>query len=77
MSLAHLVLFAGLLSLVIVASSSSSSSSSPGSRSILRDISGENADQKDRAVELNSSNFDSVLRDTPAKYAVVEFFAHW
>ncbi|XP_022552700.2 sulfhydryl oxidase 2 isoform X1 [Brassica napus] len=74
MSLAHLVLFAGLLSLVIVASSSSSS---PGSRSILRDISGENADQKDRAVELNSSNFDSVLRDTPAKYAVVEFFAHW
>ncbi|XP_010424866.1 PREDICTED: sulfhydryl oxidase 2 isoform X1 [Camelina sativa] len=64
MSLVHLLLFFGL---VIAASSS------PGSRLILREI----ADQKDRAVELNTSNFDSVLKDTPAKYAVVEFFAHW
>lgn len=71
MSLVHVVLFAGLLSLVIAASSS------PGSRSILRDIGGGNADQKDKAVELNTTNFDSVLHDTPAKYAVVEFFAHW
>jgi hypothetical protein len=65
MSLVHLLLFAGL---VIAASSSS-----PGSRLILREIS----DQKDKAVELNTTNFDSVLKDTPAKYAVVEFFAHW
>ncbi|KAL0889423.1 hypothetical protein Bca101_013406 [Brassica carinata] len=44
-------MFAGLLSLVIAASSS------PGSRSIVRDISGGNADQKDRAVEtLPTSN---------------------
>ncbi|XP_010513844.1 PREDICTED: sulfhydryl oxidase 2 [Camelina sativa] len=64
MSLVHLLLFFGL---VIAASST------PGSRLILREI----ADQKDRAVELNTSNFDSVLKDTPAKYAVVEFFAHW
>ncbi|KFK33346.1 hypothetical protein AALP_AA5G002100 [Arabis alpina] len=71
MSLVHLVLLAALLSLVTAASSS------PGSRSILRDIGGGNADQKDKAVELNSTNFDSVLHDTPAKYAVVEFFAHW
>ncbi|KAG7563186.1 Thioredoxin-like superfamily [Arabidopsis suecica] len=65
MSLLHLLLFSGL---VIAASSSS-----PGSRLILREI----ADQKDKAVELNTTNFDSVLKDTPAKYAVVEFFAHW
>ncbi|CAA7022591.1 unnamed protein product [Microthlaspi erraticum] len=72
MSWVHLVLFTGLLSLVIA------SSSSPVSRSILRDISGGgNADQEDKAVELNSTNFDSVLHNTPAKYAVVEFFAHW
>uniref|UniRef100_A0A1J3E4U5 Sulfhydryl oxidase n=1 Tax=Noccaea caerulescens TaxID=107243 RepID=A0A1J3E4U5_NOCCA len=71
MSLVHVVLLTGLLSLVIA------TSSSPGSRSILRDIGGGNDDQEDKAVELNTTNFDSVLHDTPAKYAVVEFFAHW
>ncbi|XP_010554001.1 PREDICTED: sulfhydryl oxidase 2 isoform X2 [Tarenaya hassleriana] len=71
MSLIHLFAFAVLLSLEAAASFS------PGSRSILRDIGGGNADQKDYAVELNFTNFDSVLHDTPARYAVVEFFAHW
>jgi thiol oxidase len=26
---------------------------------------------------LNATNFDSVFQDSPAKYAVLEFFAHW
>lgn len=64
MSLVHLLLFVGLVT---------AAASSPGSRVILREI----ADQKDKAIELNTTNFDSVLKDTPAKYAVVEFFAHW
>ncbi|KAJ0037272.1 hypothetical protein Pint_22209 [Pistacia integerrima] len=51
---------------------------SAGSRSILRSISnGENNGEVDNAVDLNVTNFDAVLRDTPATYAVVEFFAHW
>ncbi|CAH2037599.1 unnamed protein product [Thlaspi arvense] len=71
MSLIHLFLFAGLVSLEAAASFS------PGSRSILRDIGSDIADQKDNAVELNATNFDSVFQDSPAKYAVLEFFAHW
>ncbi|KAL0865078.1 hypothetical protein Bca101_044196 [Brassica carinata] len=71
MSLIHLFLFVGLVSLEAAASFS------PGSRSILRDIGNAIADQKDNAVELNATNFDSVFQDTPAKYAVLEFFAHW
>ncbi|MBA0746534.1 hypothetical protein Gogos_009042, partial [Gossypium gossypioides] len=31
----------------------------------------------DYGVELNATNFDGVLKDTPATYAIVEFFAHW
>ena len=65
-------MFVGLVSLEATASFS------PGSRSILRDIGNAIAgDQKDNAFELNATNFDSVFRDTPAKYAVLEFFAHW
>ncbi|KDP34979.1 hypothetical protein JCGZ_09267 [Jatropha curcas] len=49
-----------------------------GSRSILRDISSsDNVVKPDYAVDLNITNFDSVLRDTPATFAIVEFFAHW
>ncbi|KAF3584273.1 hypothetical protein F2Q69_00026759 [Brassica cretica] len=70
--LTHLLMFVGLVRLEATASFS------PGSRSILRDIGNAIADdQKDNAIELNATNFDSVLRDTPAKYAVLEFFAHW
>ena len=65
-------MFVGLVRLEATASFS------PGSRSILRDIGNAIADdQKDNAIELNATNFDSVFRDTPAKYAVLEFFAHW
>lgn len=50
-------------------------------RSILREVTDgkevENADKPDYAVELNSTNFDEILKDTPATYAMVEFFAHW
>ncbi|KAF3495947.1 hypothetical protein DY000_02057646 [Brassica cretica] len=74
MSLIHLFLLVSLVSL----EGDATTSFSPGSRSILRDI-GSNgiSDHKDNAVELNATNFDSVFQDTPAKYAVLEFFAHW
>ncbi|KAF8095098.1 hypothetical protein N665_0341s0023 [Sinapis alba] len=75
MSLIHLFFFVGLVSLEAAAAATSFS---PGSRSILRDIGGNDiSDHKDNAVELNATNFDSVFQDTPAKYAVLEFFAHW
>lgn len=48
-----------------------------GSRSILRTVADKNGDSQDYAVDLNATNFDAVLRDTPATFAVVEFFAHW
>ncbi|XP_064959871.1 sulfhydryl oxidase 1-like isoform X1 [Musa acuminata AAA Group] len=38
---------------------------------------GSGADVPDAAVELNASNFDSVLKESPLKFAVVEFFASW
>ncbi|XP_022776368.1 sulfhydryl oxidase 2-like isoform X2 [Durio zibethinus] len=51
------------------------------SRTVLREIGNNNggggSDPKDYAVELNVTNFDGVLKDTPATYAIVEFFAHW
>ncbi|GJY17996.1 sulfhydryl oxidase 2-like protein isoform X2 [Tanacetum coccineum] len=47
-----------------------------GSRSILR-VNPLAGDVTDLAVDLNVTNFDSVLKDTPASYAIVEFFAHW
>ncbi|KAM0055801.1 putative thiol oxidase [Helianthus debilis subsp. tardiflorus] len=47
-----------------------------GSRSLLRAISG-GSDQPDFAVDLNVTNFDQVFKDTPASYAILEFFAHW
>ncbi|XP_012848340.1 PREDICTED: sulfhydryl oxidase 2-like isoform X1 [Erythranthe guttata] len=48
-----------------------------GSRSILRSIDKNKEEKEDYAVELNATNFDSVLKETPAAHAVVEFFAHW
>ncbi|XP_021727126.1 sulfhydryl oxidase 2-like isoform X1 [Chenopodium quinoa] len=55
------------------------SSSSIGSRSILRKISDDsvNGEFHDVFVELNDTNFKDVLRETPATFAIVEFFAHW
>ncbi|VFQ66542.1 unnamed protein product [Cuscuta campestris] len=47
-------------------------------RAILRAISdGAGGGKRDYAVDLNATNFDSVLGETPATYAIVEFFAHW
>ncbi|XP_022733174.1 sulfhydryl oxidase 2-like isoform X1 [Durio zibethinus] len=51
-----------------------------GSRTVLREIGNNNgggSDPKDYALELNVTNFDGVLKETPATYAIVEFFAHW
>ncbi|CAN8312232.1 unnamed protein product [Cochlearia groenlandica] len=76
MSLIHLFLFVGFASLE-AASASAATSFSPGSRSILRDIGSNVAVQKDNAVELNGTNFDSVFENTVAKFAILEFFAHW
>ncbi|XP_010924152.2 sulfhydryl oxidase 1 isoform X2 [Elaeis guineensis] len=51
------------------------SSAGPG-RSLLRSL-GDGPDLPDAAVDLNSSNFDRVLKESQAAFAVVEFFAHW
>ncbi|KAG2709504.1 hypothetical protein I3760_05G243000 [Carya illinoinensis] len=69
------LLVLNLLSLLSL--SSGATSFSQGSRSILRAIDNEKGGPHDYAVDLNATNFDAVLRDTPATYAVVEFFAHW
>ncbi|KAG9151400.1 hypothetical protein Leryth_025498 [Lithospermum erythrorhizon] len=50
-----------------------------GSRSILRTIETniKNDGNREYGIEVNATNFDDVFRETPATYAVVEFFAHW
>ncbi|KAK2971065.1 hypothetical protein RJ640_022620 [Escallonia rubra] len=73
-----LMLLSLLLTSSVAASSSQSFPVSVGSRSILRAIVNNNGgDRPDFAVDLNSTIFDAVLRETPVTYAVVEFFAHW
>ncbi|XP_010243772.1 PREDICTED: sulfhydryl oxidase 2-like isoform X2 [Nelumbo nucifera] len=64
-----------LLLLLLLYFSFGVSSISIGSRSILRSLG--DPDPPDAAVDLNITNFDKVLRDSPASFAVVEFFAHW
>lgn len=65
---------------------SSASPVSIGSRSLLRSITdsgsssttaNKDAAVRDVAIDLNATNFDEVLGNTPASFAVVEFFAHW
>lgn len=70
-----LLIFALLVS--ILEQSVSVSVSNGSQRVILRAISGQDGEKPDFAVELNATNFDSVLKETPAPYAIVEFFAHW
>lgn len=73
----YLGLFLCTLSLFFSATLSSSTGSQ---RSILREVNDNDINgvtDHDYAVELNGTNFDAVLKDTPATYAVVEFFAHW
>lgn len=69
-----------VLSLLCVSSFVASDSYLGSRRSILRVVKNDdhnNGDPKDYAVDLNATNFDAVLKDTPASFAVVEFFAHW
>ncbi|XP_071692245.1 sulfhydryl oxidase 2-like isoform X2 [Rutidosis leptorrhynchoides] len=75
-------LFNLLILLLTFLSSSLSSSAllinpAAGSRSLLRVINTAAGNQPDFAVDLDANNFDSVLKDTPATYAIVEFFARW
>ncbi|OWM70339.1 hypothetical protein CDL15_Pgr004476 [Punica granatum] len=73
MSPVPLILLIGILLLNF----DQSSALSVGSRSLFREVSSNRAGDVDYAVELNATNFDAVLRDTPAMFSVVEFFAHW
>ncbi|KAL8157531.1 sulfhydryl oxidase 2-like [Apium graveolens] len=66
-----------LVILLLISCLKASSSTSLRSRSLLRAINTHKLHQIDYAVDLNSSNFDSVLKDTLATFSVVEFFAHW
>ncbi|XP_061365027.1 sulfhydryl oxidase 2 isoform X2 [Gastrolobium bilobum] len=73
----YLFLFLCILS---VCCSATSTSSFGSRRSILREVNDNGktgVDHPDYAVELNATNFDAVLKDTPATFAIVEFFAHW
>ncbi|KAG8366704.1 hypothetical protein BUALT_Bualt17G0107100 [Buddleja alternifolia] len=79
-SIITLLIITLLLYICDASSSSPISVSAPfgiGSRSILRSIVDDKADKADYVVELNATNFDSVLKETTATYAIVEFFAHW
>ncbi|KAF7808794.1 sulfhydryl oxidase 2-like isoform X1 [Senna tora] len=72
----YLGLILSLLSIICVVTSDSSLGSR---RSILRVVKKDDTsgDLRDFAVDLNATNFDAVLKSTPATFAVVEFFAHW
>ncbi|WJX15012.1 Sulfhydryl oxidase 1 [Trifolium repens] len=72
-------LFLGLFLCAFSVCCSSSATFSGPRRSILREVNDKDQTGADHdyAVELNATNFDSVLKDTPATFAVVEFFAHW
>ncbi|KAL2602398.1 hypothetical protein AAZV13_10G225700 [Glycine max] len=76
----HLGLYLCMLS-VCCSATMSSSYSFASRRSILREVNDKGksggGDHPDYAVELNATNFDALLKDTPATFAVVEFFAHW
>ncbi|KAI3453095.1 hypothetical protein Pfo_009758 [Paulownia fortunei] len=66
-----------ILTLYVSIIGASSSVISAGSRSVLRSIDKDRAEKHDYAMELNATDFDAVLKETPATYAIVEFFAHW
>ncbi|CAK9141303.1 unnamed protein product [Ilex paraguariensis] len=66
-----------VLLILLFSSFEASDSISVGSRSILRAINNKDGEKHDFAVDLNATSFDAVLRETPATYAIVEFFAHW
>lgn len=64
-----------LLATFCISPCASSGNSRYPNRSILRTIT--TPDLDDVVVELNSSNFDQVLKESSAPFAIVEFFAHW
>ncbi|KAL4569404.1 hypothetical protein LXL04_025040 [Taraxacum kok-saghyz] len=57
-------------------SSASLVQSPAGSRGLQRRAIRSGGNQPDFVVDLNVTNFDAVLKDTSAPFAVVEFFAH-
>ncbi|CAL5421705.1 unnamed protein product [Camellia sinensis] len=69
------------LFLLIFGAFPSSSWASIDSGSILSTVIDNNnnneGDQPDFAVDLNATNFDAVLRDTPSTHAIVQFSANW
>ncbi|KZV50034.1 sulfhydryl oxidase 2 [Dorcoceras hygrometricum] len=69
----------GIIFLILLSScaDSVSAASSIGYRSLLRLINDDKDEKPDFAVELDATNFDSLLKETPASFAVVEFFANW
>ncbi|KAF3676507.1 putative pre-mRNA-processing factor 6-like [Capsicum annuum] len=52
------------------------SNSTGSQRAILSVISGQDGEKPDVVVELNATNFDSLLKKTLVPYAIVEFFAY-
>lgn len=68
-----------ILSLLFASCVVTSDSSLESRRAILREVKNDDnkGDLRDYVVDLNARNFDVVLKDTPANFAVVEFFAHW
>ena len=46
------------------------------SERVLLRLLGDGGRDADAAVDLNSTNFDDVLKSSPTSYAIVEFFAH-
>lgn len=71
------ILYLIFLLYIGIGATSTSSSPTVGSRSILRDLTDPDPSLPDAALDLNNSNFDSVLRRSPASFAIVEFFASW
>ncbi|GAB2296983.1 Sulfhydryl oxidase 1 [Dionaea muscipula] len=71
-----------ILLLCRVSSLTSESSPLPiGSRLLLRAMTEKTSfgggSLADAAVDLNTTDFDAVLKDSLASFAIVEFFAHW
>ncbi|XP_043699914.1 sulfhydryl oxidase 2-like [Telopea speciosissima] len=64
-----------LLLVLLILLSFQVSSVSLGSHVILQTLSGPNI--PDAAADLNNTSFDEVLKNSPATFSIVEFFAHW
>ena len=76
MSPLHAALVASLI-LLLAPLDGASGGSNFLRRSLLRDLGGGDGEHLDSAVDLNGSTFETVLGKSPARFAVVEFFASW